>query len=100
MVCRRGLFLVILMSWTLLLAVKLEIGSTGWFWSLVDRGLGSGGGVGPAARVQLVVGDGASVLFGSVGGQVLCSHTRGVLKTGRTGRRGGGRGRVVGDTGK
>ncbi|KAF3852582.1 hypothetical protein F7725_005937 [Dissostichus mawsoni] len=55
----------------------------------LDRGLGSGGGVGPAARVQLVVGDGASVLVGSVGGQVLCSHTRGVLKTGRTGRRGG-----------
>ena len=34
----------------------------------------------PAGRVQLVVGNGASVLVRSVGGQVLRSHTRGVLK--------------------
>lgn len=36
--------------------------------------------MGPAGRVQLVVGNRASVLVGAVGGQVLCSHTRGVLR--------------------
>lgn len=58
----------------------------GWFWSLVDRRLWSGGGVRPVGRVQLVIGDGASVLVRSVGGQVLCSHTGGVLKRVEGGR--------------
>ena len=34
----------------------------------------------PAGRVQLVVGYGASVLVWSVCGQILCSHTGGVLR--------------------
>ena len=46
-----------------------------WSRPLVDGGLGSCGGVGPAGRVQLVVGDGPPVLLGSAGGQVLGPHT-------------------------
>lgn len=34
----------------------------------------------PAGGVQLVVGNRASVLVWAVGGQVLCSHTGGVLR--------------------
>lgn len=68
----------------------------GWFWSLVDRRLWSGGGVRPVGRVQLVIGDGASVLVRSVGGQVLCSHTGGVLKR----VEGGGAGQKKGNTGR
>lgn len=47
--------------------------------SLVDGGLRSGCRVRPTRWIQLVVGNRAAVLLRSVGGQVLCSHTGGVL---------------------
>ena len=47
--------------------------------------------MGPASGVQLVVGNGASVLVRSVSGQVLGSHTGRVLKRWTTQRREGER---------
>lgn len=55
--------------------------------SLVNRGLWPGGGVGPTGGIQLVVGNGASVLVRSVGGEVLGSHTGGVLERRETHRK-------------
>lgn len=64
----------------ILLAVRTVVGQ--WLWRLVDRGLWSGSGVRSARRVQLFIRNRASVLVWSVGGQILGSHTRGVLKFG------------------
>lgn len=79
------------LSWILTLAGRTGFrqywGGVVQIWSLVDWGLWSGSWVRPAGRVQLIVGNGASVLVRSVGGQVLCSHTGGVLKKWRTVRK-------------
>ena len=53
----------------------MEAATVVWRRPLVDGGLGSSSGMGPAGRVQLVVGDGPPVLLGSAGGQVLGPHT-------------------------
>lgn len=53
----------------------------------MDRGLWSGSGVRSAGRIQLVIGNRAAILVRSVGSQVLCSHTGGVLKRERGHRR-------------
>lgn len=82
------------------LVLDLAFGCENWLEAvpgtesfLVNRGLWSGGGVGPTSRIQLVVGNGASVLVRSVGGEVLCSHTGGVLKRQETHRKTGSRDR-------
>lgn len=41
----------------------------------------------PASGIQLIVGNRASVLVWSVGGEVLCSHTGGVLRRQETQRK-------------